>query len=155
MAGKRLGALGGLGLTFALAVCGCARTPPAFTEVSGVVLLDGKPLPLAQVEFVPELSDFGAEMNSTAITDDQGKFTLTCPMQSQTGAVVAKHRVLVRDAPTPQEFRRPDGQTQEKLAQYMERLKNRPIPLRYGALAKTITIEVKPEQKNYEIRLTR
>jgi hypothetical protein len=145
-----------LGVTLALSVPGCARTPPPVTEVEGVVLLDGKPLPQALVEFVPQLAHFGAEMNSSGLTDDRGRFTLTCAYKSQAGAVVGKHHVLVSEAPTPAEFRRPDEQTQARLAQHLAKLKNRPIPPAYGTLGRTpLRIEVKADQKSYELRLKR
>jgi hypothetical protein len=153
--GKRLRALEGFGLVLTLAVCGCTKTPPPVTEVSGVLLLDGKPLPLAKVSFVPELSGFGAEMASTAITDEKGRFTLTCGNQ-QSGAVVGKHRVIITEGPPPAELRRQDEQTQEKLADYMAKLTNRPIPQEFGDLNKSpVTVEVKLEQKTYEIRFDR
>jgi hypothetical protein len=155
MTGKRLWALG-VALAVTLAGSGCAKTPPPVTEVSGVVLLNGKPLPHAKVEFVPELSDFGAEMNSTAITDEQGRFTLTCAHESQPGAVVGKHHVLVSEAPTPAQFRRQDAKTMAEYQKYKARLKNRPIPPAYGDLGKKrIVIEVTTDQKTYEIKLKR
>src|SRR2546430_4075730 len=45
------------------------------TKVKGVVLLNDKPLPNAHVEFVPEVANFGAELNSTGATDEKGQFT--------------------------------------------------------------------------------
>src|SRR5438105_3770282 len=65
------------GLIAALFLGGCAKVPPPVTEVEGVVLLNDQPLPQAQIEFVPDLKDFGAELNSTAVTDEKGRFTLT------------------------------------------------------------------------------
>jgi hypothetical protein len=156
MIAKRNGSLGGLGMVVVLALCGCAKTPPSVTDATGTLTLDNKPLPQAWVEFVPQLKDFGAEMNSSAITDDQGHFTLTCAFNSEPGAVVAKHRVLVREAPTPGEFRRQDEQTQARYKQYRDKLKNRPIPTSYGNLEQTpLVIEVKPDQKTYDLKLTR
>ncbi len=135
---------------------GCAKTPPPVTEAAGTVLLDNRPLPHALVEFVPELADFGAEMNSTAITDDQGRFTLTCAYKSQPGAVVGKHRVLVTEAPTPGEFRRQDEQAQARYAQHLAKLKNRPIPPVYGSIGQTpLLVEVKGDQKTYDLYLSR
>src|SRR5206468_6769755 len=100
MGGRAAGPRVGLGMAaVVLALSGCAKGPPPVTEVSGVVLLEGQPLPQAKVEFIPELSNFGAEMNSTAITDDQGRFTLTCAYKQQSGAVVGKHHVLVSERP--------------------------------------------------------
>jgi hypothetical protein len=145
-----------LALAVALALPGCRRVPPPVTEAEGTVLLDGKPLPQAQVEFVPELRHFGAEMNSTAVTDDQGHFHLTCAYNQQAGAVVAKHHVLVSEAPVPAELRGMDERSQTKLAQYQAQLKNRPIPDVYGTLSKTpLVVEVKPGEKTYDLQLTR
>ena len=148
--------LAGLSLGVAVALSGCARVPPPVTEAEGTVLLDGKPLPQAEVEFVPELRHFGAEMNSTAVTDDEGHFHLTCAYNQQPGAVVAKHHVLVAEPPTPAEFRGMDERTQTRLAQYMAKLKNRPIPEVYGTLGRTpLVVEVKAGQKTYDLQLTR
>ncbi|HEX4592308.1 MAG TPA: carboxypeptidase-like regulatory domain-containing protein, partial [Gemmataceae bacterium] len=137
------------------AVAGCGKTPPPFTEVSGVVLLDGQPLPRARVEFQPELSNFGAEMISSAVTDDDGRFTLTRSGRDQPGAAVGKHRVLIKELPTPREFRSQDPGTQARYAEYKSKLKNRPIPAGYGELTTAIEVEVKPEQKEYKIELKR
>ena len=135
-------------------VLGCAKSPPGVVEVSGVVLLDGQPLPKAKVEFVPQLKDFGAEYNSVGITDDKGRFTLTCGNQ-KSGAVVGKHLVLITDN-IPGDFRRADGDTQGKLAQYLASLKNRPIPDGYSSISKTpYPVEVTADKKEYELTLTR
>src|SRR5438876_709313 len=99
MTGRKAWRPAGLVAAIVLAVSGCAKGPPPVTEVSGVVLLDGKPLPQARVEFVPDLSSFGAEMNSSAITDDDGRFTLELTYKSQPGAVVGKHHVVVAERP--------------------------------------------------------
>src|SRR5437870_12181738 len=84
-------------LALALLTLGCSKSPPPITEVEGVVLLNDQPLPFAQLQFMPELSNFGAEQASTATTDEQGKFRLTCNRNGEPGAVVAKHRVIVTE----------------------------------------------------------
>ena len=141
-------------LTVLVFVPGCAKSPPPVVEVSGVVLLDGQPLPKAKVEFVPQLKHFGAQYNSVGITDDQGRFTLMCGIQ-QPGAVVGKHIVLVDDH-IPADFRRADGDTQTRQAQYLAGLKNRPIPEAYKSIStSTVTIEVTAEKKEYEVTLMR
>jgi hypothetical protein len=146
----------GVGLVTVLTLSGCRKSPPPVVEVEGTVLLDGKPLPQAQVEFAPQLSNFGAELNSTGITDDKGHFTLTCSLGGQSGAVVAKHRVLVTEPPTPDEYRSQDPKTLARYKQYLEKLTNRPIPAAYGNLAKTpLVVEVKAGQKTYDLNLTR
>src|SRR5262249_16316071 len=139
-----------------LALGGCAKSPPPVTEVEGVVMLDGNPLPNARVEFVPQLSDFGAEMNSSGITDEQGKFRLICNHQQQTGAVVGKHRVLVTDRPLPRELRGQDERSQRGAGEFLAKLKNRPIPASYGNVSQTpLEVEVKADQKSYTLNLTR
>jgi len=139
----------------ALTAAGCGGGRPPVTEVEGVVLLNGKPLPNAQVEFLPELSKFGAEMNSMAVTDENGRFRLTCNYLQLPGAVVGKHKVTVGEAPTPQEFRGMDAASQGRYTQYMAGLKNRPIPDEYGSISKTpLTIEVTADKKEYKLELT-
>ncbi len=76
---------------------GCTPKLPAIVPVSGTVYLDGKPLAFANIEFVPELRDFGAESNSTAVTDEEGHYSLVCSYRQQPGAVVATHHVLVME----------------------------------------------------------
>jgi hypothetical protein len=138
-----------------LSAAGCGKqSPPPVTEAGGVVLLNGNPLPNAQVQFVPDLSGFGAELNSTAITDEQGRFQLTCAKDQQAGAVVAKHRVVVTDAPS--KYRGPSAEAQAGYASYVKTLKNRPIPEQYGSVGGTpLRVEVKADQKEYKIELTR
>jgi hypothetical protein len=146
----------GPALVAALLLPGCTPTPPPITNVEGVVLLNDAPLPNALVEFAPELTHFGAEMNSTGITDDKGFFRLTCAFKSQPGAAVGKHRVVITDAPAPAEARGPSQAAQERLTKFMNGLKNRPIPTAYGAIGTTpLIVEVTPEQKSYTLKLTR
>ena len=147
----------GLILLAAVAVGGCGKgAPPPVTEVEGTVLLDNKPLPNAQVQFVPQLERFGAEMNSTAVTDENGHFRLICNYQQQPGAVVGKHWVLVTEAPTPEEYRRQDGDSQAKYARYVAGLKNRPIPENYSTVGKTpLVLEVTADKKEYNLTMSR
>jgi hypothetical protein len=138
-----------------LTMAGCARVAPPITEVEGVVLLNKQPLPNAYVEFVPELEHFGAELNSRGITDDQGRFQLVCAQHQQAGAVVAKHRVLVLEAPTPEEFRQQTQEAQEKYAQYRAKLKNRPIPSAYASVSQSpLRVEVTADRKSYTLDLS-
>jgi hypothetical protein len=135
---------------------GCAKVPPTLTEAEGTVTLNGQPLPNAQVQFVPDLADFGAEYNSVGTTDEQGHFRLTCQGNGQNGAVIAKHRVLVIEAPVPAELRGQSSDSQQKLAAYQAKLKNRPIPTTYSSVGQTpLVIEVTADQKTYAIKLTR
>src|SRR5262245_1773275 len=135
---------------------GCAKSPPPVTQVDGEVLLDGQPLPFAQITFVPDLEHFGAEMNSTGQSDEKGRFRLTCTHKNQPGAVVAKHRVLVAELPTPAEYRKPDGDTQTRYANHLATLKNRPIPPEYAVVSRTpLLLEVTDGQQTYKLELKR
>jgi hypothetical protein len=143
----------GLALAVALSA-GCAPTPPAIVPVEGVVYLDGQPLPMARVEFVPELKHFGAEYSSSAVTDENGHFVLVCALGQQPGAAVATHRVMVTEH-TPDDMRGMSGQAQAKLADYQAKLKNRPIPDDYGNFSKTpLSIDVRAAG-TYDVKLTR
>jgi hypothetical protein len=140
----------------ALAACGCGKkVPPPLTAVSGKVLLGGQPLPFAKLEFMPELANFGAELNSYAVTDEQGEFRLTC-FTNEPGAVVGSHRVVVTEGPPPKEARGLDGQSQEKLAAYTAALKNRPIPTVYGNYSQTpLRVDVTASKQDYLLELQR
>jgi hypothetical protein len=128
-----------------LCLAGCSKSPPPVTEAEGVVLLNGQPLPHALVTFVPQLSNFGAEMNSTAISDEQGRFVLQCTYKSQPGAVVGKHRVLVAEGPVPNNLRGMNREAQEGYAAFLKKLKNRPIPKLYAAAGSTdLEVDVQP-----------
>jgi hypothetical protein len=139
-----------LALGVAVFLPGCAPKPPALVPVEGTVYLDGEPLPLAQIEFVPELKDFGAEYTSTAVTDEKGHFVLQCSL-GQPGAAVATHRVVVTEH-VPDEIRT----NQTKQAEYLAKQKNRPIPDQYGVLVKSpLRVEVKSGQATYDLQLKR
>ncbi|MFO0967310.1 MAG: DUF6795 domain-containing protein [Gemmataceae bacterium] len=143
-------------IAFLLFQSGCRKAPPEFTPVEGVVLLDGKPLPQALVEFAPQLSEWGAEMNSRAITDENGRFRLEGVDKGREGAAVASHKVAVQEAPPRAEFRGMDARSQEGLERSRAKLKNRPIPDVYGNLVRTpLLVDVKVEQREYTLTLKR
>jgi hypothetical protein len=133
-------------------LAGCSAKPPQITVVEGVILLEGEPLPLAQVQFIPELQHFGAEYNASAVTDDQGRFKMKCHKNGEPGAVVGWNRVVVTDY-APPDLRR---KSQEERADYYLELKNRPIPDTYASVGKTpLRIEVSADQSDYRLELKR
>src|SRR5579875_460502 len=93
------------GLVVTAAVSGCGRRIPAIVPVQGTILLNGKPLPKATVQFIPQRSDLGAEFASTAVTDENGRFTLSCGYRDMPGAVVGPHTVVITEGPEPEELR--------------------------------------------------
>ena len=74
-------------LISAAAVVGCgART----SAVQGVVLLDGKPVPNASVQFVPQ----GAGRDATGHTDASGAFSMST-LQPGDGVVAGEYKVVI------------------------------------------------------------
>jgi hypothetical protein len=142
-----------VGLGGLVVLDGCGRRLPSVVPVQGTVLLDGKPLPKASVTFIPQLDRFGAESNSMAETDEEGRFTLTCTYKGQPGAVVGKHVVVVTEAPPPKELRR--VQDSRVLDQYRAKWGNRPIPPKYSSVSESpLQIEIKEGQGPVTIELT-
>lgn len=78
-----------LGLLTSIGCSGGAK----LAEVEGTVKLKGKPLEKIQVEFWP----LGKGQRSTAVTDDQGRYTLMTDDGKQKGATVGTHKVILRD----------------------------------------------------------
>jgi hypothetical protein len=72
---------------------GCGKGEPRLVEVEGMVLLKGQPLEKVRVEFSP--LDDGPQ--SAGLTDSEGKFILATLTDSKKGAVVGKHKVVLKD----------------------------------------------------------
>jgi hypothetical protein len=76
-------------LCIAAALAGCGDGRPARVPVSGIVLIDGQPLTLGNIKFVPE-----AGRPSLGKIEADGRFTLTC-YDGGDGAIPGTHRVQV------------------------------------------------------------
>lgn len=77
-------------------VFGCNRGPQ-YAEVTGIVKLNnGKPLDNVLVEFMPEPDHEPTGPRSSGVTDKTGRYVLKCE-NSTPGAVLGKHRILLRD----------------------------------------------------------
>ncbi len=80
------------------ALSGCGGSPPpvktlpATVPTTGVVKMDGKPLSLATVVFVPSGATKGVEC--IGVTDEAGKFSLQ-QMRGDSGAPPGEYRVVV------------------------------------------------------------
>jgi hypothetical protein len=80
-----------VGLLIAMAGCGPSTGHlPATVPASGIVTLDGKPVPNAAVSFVAETGTYHA----TALTDATGRFQLRA-FQEKEGAVPGPYKVEV------------------------------------------------------------
>jgi hypothetical protein len=83
-------------LAAAALATGCSG--PKLVPVTGRVTLNGRPLKNVRVEFHPDPDQGTAGPSSSAVTDDDGRFTLTCPSRDNApGAVVGHHRVVLSD----------------------------------------------------------
>ena len=137
------------------AVClfaaGCGESAPDVVPASGTVTLNGKPLPKVQVKFIPQ-ADVGAEFIATGVTDDQGRYTLTC--NGEPGACEGENKVIIAEQEPPEELL--SETKQKELAAYRRTLKNRPVPKAYGNLADTpLKKDVKAGQPTYDFDLKR
>jgi hypothetical protein len=107
---------------------GCGPTLPPLGRVHGVVTLDGKPVPNADVCFIA--TDGAA---SFACTDAGGRYELSYPIRKGkgAGALIGKHRVVINT------IRPNDGSLPPTVVAPI------PIPARYNSQT-TLTAEVKP-----------
>jgi len=127
---------------------------PAIVPVEGVLLLNGEPVPHAEVQFVPMERGLGAESIATGTTDDQGRFTLSC--QGQIGACACENRVTVVDAAPPERARGSSPVAQSEMARHYRERKNRPIPVDYANVARTpLLVTVRADQGAYRLELKR
>jgi hypothetical protein len=125
---------------------GCAKEPPPLiVPAEGVVWLQGKPLKKVEVRFIP-LIDHGPEYVATGVTDDKGRFTLTC--NGQPGACAGENKVLILEAELPANLKGEDALAE--LAKYFEALGGRPLPTQYANLAESpLKVTVSAERKEY------
>jgi hypothetical protein len=76
-------------------VCGCSGgKQPKVVPVAGKVLFEGRPLPRAQVVFIPLGDPAPAAVRPVGTTDDEGRFTLSTFTQKD-GAPEGRYAVLV------------------------------------------------------------
>lgn len=80
------------GFAVLLFAAGCGGGPQ-FAEVEGTVSKGGTPLNNVRVEFWPD----GDGPKSTAVTDEQGRFTLKTEDGKTAGAMVGAHKVVLKD----------------------------------------------------------
>ena len=135
-------------------VTGCAQSRPAIVPVEGVLLLDGEPVPSAEVQFIPMERGLGAEYIAVGTTDERGRFALLC--NGQAGACACENRVVVADASPPESARGQSSASQVEMSRFYAGLKNRPIPVMYTSAARTpVTVAVNLERGEYRIELRR
>jgi hypothetical protein len=129
---------------------GCGKpAPPPVVEAAGVVRLDGKPLKKVAVRFIPT-TEYGADYYATGVTDDDGRFALTC--HGQPGACACENQVLVLESDIPPKLQGEDAQLE--LQKYLRSLGPRP-PQKYANLTTSpLTVTVTAGRKEYNLDLT-
>ncbi len=132
----------------ALLLSGCSD--PNRTTVTGVVLLDGKPVPRAGVQFWPK-DDLNRGV-VLAITDGQGRFTAKPRLEAYVSP--GAYNVLIG-----QDVKK-DGQVPDEKIDDMRVLSNRGalknnLPARYfDRSAPLFTVEIKPGPNELSFELT-
>ncbi len=147
----------------ALAFCsvffvGCGGGPnPEILPVSGVVTIGGKPLPSAEVRFVPMAEGLDGNFIASGITDKKGEFSLRLQGKEEVGCVACLCKVTIDDQPMPDKVRSAYGSGNQALVKrYEDSLKNRPIPTEYKLLRNTpLSYEVSAEQAEFNIEIER
>lgn len=117
----------------------------SYVPVEGIVRLDGTPLAGVEVRFAPDVEPESPRLPfSQALTDANGRYELLADTNVK-GAVVGKHKVVVR---RPSARPGPDDPPPSPSAKLV-------IPNRYRSLTETpFHIDVKADQKTYDLTLT-
>ena len=136
---------------------GCGDAPPDIVPLSGLVSLGGKPLSKAEVQFLPLAEGLDGSYIATGVTDKEGKFSLSLRGDKGPGCVACPCKVMIREAPMPEEVRAAYNTKKHALVErYQASLKNRPIPKKYTSLRTTpLKFEVSAEQSEYNIEIDR
>mgnify|MGYP001333918369 CR=1 FL=1 len=77
------------GILFGCFGCGQSSDLPEIASAKGVVKFKGKPLPQANILFIPDSGPV-----ASGVTDEQGNFTLMT--QGHRGAKIGNHRVTIQ-----------------------------------------------------------
>lgn len=142
-------------LATALVLVGCGPAPPEIVPASGRVMLDGEPLANVEIRFIPTRDGLDGNMVGSGVTDDDGKYTIRLPGRNEPGTCACETKITVTEGPIPKEIRDSDN-SQMAVTEFLENLKNRPIPKKYNRMADTpLSIVVTPDQTDYPIELTR
>lgn len=135
---KRLLASSLVVMAFALAGCGGASDAPELAKVTGVVMLDGKPLTKGSIQFTPDSKQGTAGRMALGEIGPDGEFTLTTSAPGD-GAQVGFHTVsVVCVEATPFDPKNPQPTTVKWL-----------IPEKYGVdQTSGLTAEIKGGEEN-------
>ncbi len=151
--GYRLWAVAGVLAAALVGGCGTGKPePPPIVPVEGVVLLEGRPLNKVVVQFQPA-TNHDPEYLATGVTDEKGRFKLTC--KGQPGACSGENQVAVKEADFPPELMGAGPTKYQKRREYLDALGPRP-PTKYGNFAESpLKVRVSADRKEYTLELKR
>ena len=123
-----------------LTLCVGCEKQPEFGKVTGTVTMDGKPLDLVRVLFMPDPNSGNSGSHSECITDDDGRYDLLYSKDAEVhGALTGWHVIVVEDIKA-EELR--GGFTEIR------------VPEKYSRAAQSpLRLEVKPEDQEFEIQI--
>ncbi len=129
-------------------IAGCGRRDPEIVPVRGRVLLDGKPLPLKDVAFMPTAGT--VSHGGGARTRDDGSFELRAvvpgALKIYRGARPGAYAVVVSE---------PDFASEAEPGQPVPKGSGIPVPAVYQDAAKTpLRAEVGPDEKDFLFELS-
>lgn len=148
----------GLALLLFVFAAGCSTPPPPVIPVGGVLTIEGKPLPNAEIKFVPMQEDLDGNFTASGVTDKNGKFKLKLPGKTESGCCACECKVLVVEGPMPDGARRDNNAGFAAAASYKNSLKDkgRPIPAKYERVGTTpLTMTISEGEGDLKIDLVR
>ena len=130
---------------------------PEILPVSGVVKINGKPLPNAALRFVPMADGLDSGYVASGTTNKEGEFSLRLQGKEEIGCCACLCKVTIDDPPVPEEVRTAYGAGNQTLVgRYKKSLKNRPIPAAYKLLRTTpLQKEISAEESELNIEIKR
>lgn len=128
---------------------------PGLVPLSGVVTLDGKPLPHVTVKFVPMAEGTGANMVAIGVTNKEGEFAVK-QLAGEEGCRACKCKVTIAEGPIPEKLREMGQDGAKKIKAFRGSLKNRPIPQNYQTILSTpLEFIISAEESSLELSLKR
>jgi len=124
--------------------CGGGEAGPALHPVSGVVTHNGTPLAKVMIKFMP----VAGGTFSSAMTDDQGKFTLQYTMD-KAGAIAGENVVYIEYMP-----RTPEEESQAGFPNFKPPAPYGDVVAKYGTKeASSYKVNIDGPKENLEVKL--
>ena len=142
------------GCSCALILCGCGTSLPEVVPATGIVTINGDPLPNATVRFVPMQDGLDGAHTAAGVSDSDGRFRLVSSLGD--GAYACLNKVTIQEGPAPAEARAMSDEGARLWGEYKASLLNRPIPREYMSVGQTpLTFQVTPDKNEYLIKIER